>query len=258
MNYLLLVVSIMLCCTNIPGQAQTNTFPCFYTNKKIKIDGDLDDKAWKNIPWSSKFTDIRGDAFPKPIHTTRFKMCWNKKYLFVAAKIDDSHIWATMLENESPLFQEDAFEVFIDPERDGLDYFELEVNPLGTTWDLQMDKPYVNGGTPNSNWSIDGLKIGIQVNGTIDNQTDEDEGWILEIAIPIATLYGGEQQCKKDLLHQIWSINFLRTDWDLNIVHQPYLDREEKEKAARFWVWKPHGIINMHVPNRWGKIQFLK
>ena len=216
--------------------------------KKLKIDGDLSDAAWQNIAWSSPFVDIRGEDFPKPEWQTQIKMAWTKKHLLVAAKIQDRHLWTTLTQDETELYHQDVFELFIDPHADGLDYYELEINAHGTTWDLALNKPYDAGGVANSDWNIDGLKKGISRQGTLNNPNDIDEGWTLELAIPWTAFFTKKKCTKRQLRKYVFAINFLRVDWDLdkqNGVYQKQLD------GAHFWVWQPQGKINMHLPKKW-------
>lgn len=234
--------------------AQTTTIPCFYTPKDIQIDGNLSDLVWQDIPWSTPFIDIRGEAFPKPEGATQVKFCWNKHYFFIAATLQDQHLWTTMTEDETELYRQDVFEVFIDPDADGLDYYELEINALGTTWDLALSRPYNQGGQANSAWNIDGLQKGIQLQGTINDATDLDQGWTLELAIPWDAFFD-KKHCRKSFLKkQILAINFLRMDYDLDVVEGQY---QQKTDGASFGVWKAQGTINMHLPQKWQPIRLV-
>lgn len=65
---------------------------------------------------------------------------YDDDFLTVVFRCDDDEIVATYLEHDQPLWQEDVVEVFLAPS--GLTpYFEIEVNPLGTTFDARIDSP---------------------------------------------------------------------------------------------------------------------
>lgn len=65
---------------------------------------------------------------------------YDDDFLTVVFHADDDEIVATFLGHDEPLWQEDVFEVFVAPA--GLTtYFEIEVNPLGTTFDARIDSP---------------------------------------------------------------------------------------------------------------------
>ena len=34
------------------------------------------------------------------------------------------------------------------------------------------------------------------------------------------------------------------------------LNPEEQEHPEDNWVWSPQGVVNMHLPDRWGEVQF--
>ena len=58
-------------------------------------------------------------------------------------------IWAYNTVNSltiKVIFWENDFEVFVDIEGKGTNYYEFEVNPLNTIWELSLDKPYNVGG----------------------------------------------------------------------------------------------------------------
>ena len=51
----------------------------------------------------------------------------------------------TLTEHDSVIFQDNDFEVFIDPDGDNHNYYEIEINALNTEWDLRLPKPYRDG-----------------------------------------------------------------------------------------------------------------
>ena len=100
------------------------------------IDGSLDDPVWRTASWTEPFVDIRSDEWPEPTWTTRAKIAWDDDHLYIAAELEEPHLWATLADRDAILYREHDFEVFIDPDGDALDYYELEINALGTEFDL--------------------------------------------------------------------------------------------------------------------------
>ena len=45
-------------------------------------------------------------------------------------------------QHDAVIFHNNDFEVFIDPDGDTHNYYELEINALNTVWDLFITKPY--------------------------------------------------------------------------------------------------------------------
>src|SRR5580704_3640106 len=121
-------------------------YTCVRAESAIRVDGKLNDAAWKRAPWSDWFIDIRGPSLPKPRFRTRVKMLWDDNYFYVAAELAEPDVWATLTEHDSVIFHDNDFEVFLNPSGDGRNYFEFEINALNTGWDLFLPKPYREGG----------------------------------------------------------------------------------------------------------------
>lgn len=238
-------------------------FPKTYVIHKISepltINGNLDEPAWKQIQWTDPFLDIQGDHLPTPRFETRAKMLWDDDFLYIATQIEEPHLWATIKERDAVIFQENNFEIFIDPDGDTHNYYELEINALGTFWDLMLTKPYRNGGRPIHAWDIKGLKIGIDLLGTLNDPSDTDEGWTLEVAIPLDVLNQTVRRNQPQDGSQ-WRLNFSRVEWHTDIENETYVKRKDPETGEPLpednWVWSPQGVIDMHLPERWGIVQF--
>jgi len=93
----------------------------------IEIDGSLRDPAWRDLPWTDDFMDITGEEALRPRFRTRVKMGWNDQFFYVGAELEDPHVWGTIREKNAVMFEDNDFEVFIDPDGDGLNYYEFEM-----------------------------------------------------------------------------------------------------------------------------------
>ena len=237
------------------------TYVVYKTENPLAIDGDLSKQAWKKAEWTSLFVDIRGGDYPAPRLDTRVKMLWDDDYFYFAAKLEEPHIWATKTERDAVIYMDNNFEIFIDPNGDTHNYYELEVNALGTYWDLMLTKPYRNGGRAIDAWDIKGLKIGIELQGTINNPSDMDVGWTVEIAIPWnvlleATLDGMPADGTQ------WRVAFSRVQWQTEVIDGEYIKLKDpltgRDLPEDNWVWSPQGLVNMHFPEMWGFVQFTE
>ena len=251
-----LLISIMSCAQS-KKQIIPQTYVAYKTSETIVIDGKADEDAWKSAKWTTDFTDIEGDKTPK--YQTNIKMLWDDNYYYILADIKEPHIWATLKQRDTIIFYNNDFEVFIDPDGDTHNYYELEINALNTAWDLFLNMPYRESGNIVLNdWDMTGLKSAVQINGTLNNPNDIDEGWVLEIAIPFKELKTGVRlnNIPKD---QFWRVNFSRVNWDFDLTNGKY--SRKKGKDGKFlpeynWVWSPQGVINMHEPEKWGYVYF--
>ena len=229
-------------------------YVCLKAEKSPTIDGKLDDDAWKAAPWSADFVDIEGDAKPKPRHRTRMKMLWDEKALYIAAEIEEPHVWATLEKHDAVIFQDPDFEVFLDPDGDNHNYGELELNAKNTTWDLLLTKPYKDGGKALNGWEVIGLKTAVHVNGTVNDPRDRDTGWTVEIAWPWEGLKEMANAAAPPKDGDRWRINFSRVEWDFTVEDGRYVKVPKKPEYN--WVWSPQGVVDMHRPERWGYLQF--
>jgi hypothetical protein len=228
------------------------------TNKPLKVDGKLDDNAWKKSEWSSSFVDISDTINPNPPLKTQFKMLWDERYLYIAAKLEEPHLWATLKDRDAIIYRDHDFEVFIDPNNDAREYFEIEINAFGTVMDLFMPKPYKKGGKADLSWNATGLLSAVHTEGTLNNHRDTDQFWTVEMAIPFENLVR-DGRVSHPAVGSTWRINFSRVQWTLEHTGTGYAPKK-RENGKRIpennWVWSPQGIIDMHVPERWGYLHF--
>ena len=117
------------------------SYVAYRTAGALQIDGKLDEPSWQRAAWTAAFVDIEGQRKPLPAFKTRVKMLWDDEYLYLAADLEEPHVWATYTERDATIYHENDFEVFIDPDGDTHQYYEFEINALGTEWDLLLVKP---------------------------------------------------------------------------------------------------------------------
>ena len=233
---------------------------CYRAAGPVHIDGNLDEDVWSKIPWSDNFVDIEGSLRPKPRYRTMVKMLWDAEYFYIGAYLEEPDVWATLTKRDSIIYQDDDFEVFIDPDGDTHNYYELEMNALNTVWDLFLVKPYRDGGPAIHAWDIQGLKTAVKVNGTINNPGDKDKGWFVEIAMPWEVLKEAAKPKSLPKPGDQWRVNFSRVEYRMNVENGQYLKVKDpatgKLLAEDNWVWSPMGLINIHYPEMWGWVQF--
>ena len=230
----------------------------YFTSDKITVDGKDDENVWKEALWSDSFIDIEGEKTPK--FKTQFKMLWDDKNLYFYSKMEDPHIWASLKQRDTVVFYNNDFEIFIDPNGDTHNYMEIELNAYNTLWDLFLTEPYRNNATVLNQWDIKGFQSNVYVSGTLNDASDIDNYWSVEIAIPWISLQE-EIGKKTPILGQTWRINFSRVHWEFDLIDGMYY--RKKDNKGDFlpeynWVWSPQGVINMHQPEKWGFVHFAK
>jgi hypothetical protein len=256
MRYLL-VLGILVAGV-LPAAGQKH-YGCYSTPHPPVIDGKADEAVWQRAPWTEDFTDIEGDSRPAPAFRTRAKMLWDSANLYVYAEMEESDLWGRLRQHDTIIYHDNDFEVFVDPDGDTENYFELEFNTLNTEMDLFMPKPYRFGGKALLSWDVKGLRSAVQVTGTLNLPGDKDKGWSIEMAIPLSSLQMWGDKPVRD--SSTWRINFSRVEWDRIVKDRAYEVMTDAATGRRLpehnWVWSPQGVINMHVPEKWGFLQFL-
>jgi Carbohydrate family 9 binding domain-like len=261
-----------------------------YTAKKISttidVDGDIKKAVWQNAQWSPPFVDMVTSA--PGIYNTQTAILWNDEHLYIAFIAEEPLVEAKQTERDSIVFLENDLEVFIDG---GNCYYELEVNAANTVYEVffiwkdaytkgsQFDIPAFDVHQPQAytfagdydrsganfwkgthprgvrwaftNYDLPGLQTAVQVDGTLNDNSDIDNGWSLEIAIPWSSL---------SLLANGRSIPPQNGDvWNM------FLGRFQKLLLSGIEVQPhpasaltAHGIYDTHLPEKWSRIEFVK
>jgi hypothetical protein len=229
-------------------------YVCYRAAGPVRVDGRLDEPAWRDAPWTEPFVDIEGDRRPAPRFRTRAKMLWDDDYFYVAAELQEPHVWATLTRHDSAMFNDNDFEVFIDPEGSNHLYAEFEINALNVGWDLLLTRPYKDLGRALSSWEVPGLKTAVHVDGTLNDPRDTDRGWSLELAFPWKVLGELTRRPAPPRDGDQWRVNLSRVEWRHEVVGGHY--RRVPGTREDNWVWSPQGVVDMHRPETWGYVQF--
>jgi hypothetical protein len=245
------MIAVMLAGLMIPHPL---VYVCPRVISTPKLDGRLDAAEWGHAPWTADFQDIEGDKKPKPRHRTRAKMMWDDENLYIGAEMEEPHVWATLTEHDSVIFYDNDFEVFLDPDDDGHQYVEMELNALNTTWDLLLPRPYRGGGPALNAWEIKGMRTAVHVDGTLNDASDMDRGWSVEIACPWSALREVSRTALPPKDGEQWRINFSRVQWKTTIEGGKYVKVPNTPEDN--WVWSAQHTVDMHWPTRWGVLQF--
>ncbi|AEI66060.1 carbohydrate-binding family 9-like protein [Corallococcus macrosporus] len=145
------------------------------------IDGVLDDAAWKQARPVVLRRSFDGSA---PRLRTEARLVHDGAFLYVAFDLDDPDVWGTLRERDDPIYEEEVVEIFLDANADGRTYNELQVSPHNVIFDAYF--PARRQGMDRS-WDS-GMTSAVKVRGTLDDASDRDEGWSVELRIPFDRL----------------------------------------------------------------------
>jgi len=187
------------------------------TSLHIRIDGKLDDAAWRSA--TAVKLSYTNTGAPAQVDTTAY-LTWDESNLYIAFECNEPEvekIKAKAAVRDEPTFYDDSVEIFIDPTGNRRSYFHISTNTIETRYDAKLTNPNWNG-----EW-----KTATKV---------ENDKWTTEIAIPFSTLGASEPTIGSE-----WAINLARN--------------RTTSGNLEYLTWAvPYG--SFHTPDRFGTIVF--
>jgi len=243
----------------------------------ITIDGKLDESVWVDAPRSNNFKDLISGS--STIHSTQAAVLWDENYLYVAYWIEEPDLQATLTERDAPIYQNNDVELFIAGENA---YYEFEINSFGTIYEVffiweeaykrmgydQMAmfdrdqvgvRPFNGVGLKTHpkgkrigywNWDYSGLQSAVFLDGTINDDSDRDRGWTVEIALPWPGMEALAKGTKMNIPPKDEDI--LRMDFSR---FNQYKEAPPANDSGG-WAWSSHGVWDSHVPECFTFIHF--
>jgi hypothetical protein len=203
----------------------------------IKIDGKLDEAAWKKAMRSPAFVDIVSGGRARLMTTVQ--ALWDDKNLYLAFTCQDNDIWSTLKKRDDKLWTQEAVEIFIDANGDKKDYIELQINPQGAIFDSYLPSYRKNDNGWNSQ-----MKVAVKVDGTVDKRGDKDKSWVVELALPLKDAKGkGTYELKTPTVGTVWRANFIRVD-------------TPKKSRPQYTAWSPPLVGDPHKLDAFGTLHF--
>jgi cellulose/xylan binding protein with CBM9 domain len=95
---------------------------------------------WAIPPACSAVRLRRATDGAAPRLSTTISAYFDDEHITVVFCAADDHVVATMVAHDDPLYDEDVVEVFLAP-RERSEYFEVEVSPMGSTFDARIESP---------------------------------------------------------------------------------------------------------------------
>ena len=274
----------------MPAGAQTapaagSKFPCadsevaHYTAFKIQqaphMDGRLDEAVWKQAPKSPRYTDILTGG--PVIHDTRAMILWDDENLYIGVQAEEPFLHAKFTQNNANIYEDNDLEMFI-AGRDA--YYEFEINGYNTTYEVFFvwEEAYERGGFSGIpefarskmvpfngvgftthprgrrlgqfNWHFPGKRTAVFLDGTVNQDSDRDRGWSVELAFPWK---GMEWLAKAD------GRAFPPKDgdvWRIDLSRFNQYKEAPPAKDSGGWFWSRHGVWDSHIPECFPYIRF--
>lgn len=237
------------------------------------IDGDLDKPCWKQAPRSARFVDLVSGA--QVMHDTKVAVLWDDDNLYVAFWVEEPQVTATLTERDSLIYEDNDVEVFIA----GDDcYYEFEINAFGTIYEVFFvwDEAYAAAGfgalpefsrdvagakpfngvgftshprgirTGYWNWDFPGLRSAVAIDGTINDATQRDRGWTVELAFPWDGMeHLADGRTLPPVTGDVWRMSFSR-----------FNQYKADPADSSGWTLSAHGVWDSHIPELFPHIHF--
>jgi hypothetical protein len=143
----------------------------------IAVDGDFDDPGWTKGAKTGPFVDDLG-APARPF--TDARVAWGDGMLYVGFYSADENIVTNSERADGPLWLADDVHLALTV---GDHEYAIDASPSGTI----TDGVRINGGAVDYSWSSE-AHVGKEMDGTLNDPSDNDEEWLIELAIPLKNL----------------------------------------------------------------------
>jgi hypothetical protein len=169
-------------------EVRAEPYPVVYAAVAPTLDGKLDEPVWREAVRLEPLYEY--NQFGVRVDVADIRMAWDKQCLYVAYTIIDKDLMANETERDAILCRADVAELFVKPPvRDRYEYelYEFEFNLWNAVWDIHF-AGYGGDGSPAvarfaKPFNPD-IRLKAQVRGTINDWSDVDEGYTIEVAIP--------------------------------------------------------------------------
>jgi len=148
------------------------------------VDGRLDEAAWKEAAVIDAFYPYQPvDA--AVLSPMKARLLWDKDRLYLGVECGDKDVWSFSGEPDDALWNGDVSEFFVKPSVGEPIYYEFVIAPNGALYDARYPSRGAGGSNRFKGWSSHAA-IATVVAGTDGDWRDDDEGYTVEAAIPLA------------------------------------------------------------------------
>jgi Carbohydrate-binding family 9 len=269
--------------TNVPWPPipadQVARYTALRTIDKITVDGKLDEQTWQHATRSPRFVDlIRGH---KTVHDTHAAVTWDDENLYVAYWVQDPFVSAHITKRDYPVYNDNDVEFFLAFDHA---YYEFEINPFGTIYEglfvwqneyekhgfsrvPELDRTREEVKSQDFNgvgykthprglryaflkWDYPEAKTAVAIDGTLNDPSDRDRGWTVELAFPwsgMKAIASGDARSIPPRDGDVWRMDFSRFN---------QFKEAPPVRDTQGWAWSPHGCWDSHIPEVFPFITF--
>ncbi|MUH35178.1 hypothetical protein D9O36_04940 [Zobellia amurskyensis] len=225
--------------------------PVFKVSKvsePMVIDGKMDEASWSKTEARTLDYFYRVDK-PTDQQKSTFRMLWGKEKFYVFFEMEDQYITARETKRDGQPYLDDCAEIFFITAPDSLDtHFGYELNLNKAVNDFIFFNDYVKGKDVVYKTFNPDFEVEITYDGTINDNSDIDKGWTMEMAIPYSNF--GE-------LGEVVAIE-AGNKWAFLAIRQDRNDADGNRRSTST-IFPIYDISkNVHQANRFGLMEFVE
>jgi hypothetical protein len=212
------------------------------SDEAIHIDGRLDEPAWQATAPTRDFVLPHNGRAPASGASLggHVRLRYDANNLYIAFEARDATLRGGFAPDsvDPHLWTRDTVEIMLDPDGDGdnRDYYEIQINPQGLVFDSQFDnynQPRVLPDGPFGHQDFDSrIRRAVSIDGSLDDDTDVDRGYVVEAALPFASLT--KAQRVPPTRGTVWRANFYVMQDNGGVSWSPILGQGNFHRSARF------------------------
>lgn len=224
--------------------------PIFKVSKAkspMTIDGKMNESEWKK-------TEVRSfDYFyriekPSDKQKTNFRMLWDATNLYLFFECEDKYITSRERNRDGKPYLDDCAELMLIPVPDSLNvHFCFELN----LYKAANDVIFLNNFYQGKNGAITSFDpdydVEVDIQGTLNDNSDIDKGWTMEFAIPLKTFKNTDAFFPAEN----------GTKWAFLAIRQDRNDAkgDRRSTSTLFPIYDMEKSV--HQPNRFGLLEFV-
>ena len=245
--FFLLSLSLFSCQTknSYDSKVEIGHYKMIKSSEKIVVDGKMDEKTWEDAVVVSldNFYEIKKDSDRQ---NTKFRMLWDDENLYLFYESEDKYITAKAKQQDGQPYMDDCAEIFITPTLIvNKTHFAFEVNLYKTSNDIVYIEDYYKGQKGVVKGFNPDFERAVVIDGTINDNSDIDKGWTMEMAIPLVSFWG------MDWYHPAE----LGTKWTFQVLRQGR-NEVEGERRVVSTLFPITDLEDVHNSKRFGVLEF--
>lgn len=223
-------------------------FKATKTSEAILVDGKMNENVWQQTQAKTLDYFYRIDK-PDDDQQTTFRMLWDDKNLYLFYNMKDKYLTARETQRDGEPYLDDCAEIFFITAPDSLDtHFGYELNLNKASNDFIYFNDFYNGEDLAFKGFNPDFEVEVTFNGTINDNSDIDFGWTMEMAIPISN-FGKLGQVVPVSVGNKWAFLAIRQD----------RNDAEGDRRSTSTIFPIYDISkNVHQQNRFGLVEFVK